>query len=339
MKIVEKIKEGDIRATARLITMVERRDPEAIRLIREIYPRCGRAHLIGITGPPGVGKSCMVSELVKRFRQRQRTVGVLAVDPSSPFSGGAFLGDRARMIELSGDKGVFIRSLASRGAQGGLSVAVNDAADILDVFGKDVILIETVGVGQGEVDIARLAHTVVLAMMPGCGDTLQAMKAGIMEIADIMVVNKADKPGADATVTDLLSAQHLQCSDPDEEKWAPPIIKTSATTGEGIDDLVRVICHHFEYIKEHNILRKKDIERRTRQFLDILTQTIRDEFMSGLKADPGIQKWVEKIGNLELDPYSASEQVIDLIKEAREQKKQKVRDGKPAEQEASDSAV
>lgn len=321
MNIVQKIKQGDIRATARLITMAERRDAEAIALIKAIYSQCGRAHLIGITGPPGVGKSCLVSELVQEFRQREKTVGVLAVDPSSPFSGGALLGDRARMIELSSDKEVFIRSLASRGAQGGLSAAVNDAADILDVSGKDVILIETVGVGQGEVDIARLAQTVVLALMPGYGDTLQAMKAGIMEIADILVVNKSDKPGADATVTDLSTAQHFQCSDFNDDKWVVPIIKTSAMTREGIDDLVGAIGDHFEYIKVHSILRKKDSERRTRQFLEILTQTIRDEFMSVLKADPSLQRWVDKIGRLELDPYSASEQVISLIKEAREQRK------------------
>jgi LAO/AO transport system kinase len=321
MNLVEKIKTGDVRSIARFITLIEKRDSESIEAIKKIYPQCGRAHLIGITGPPGVGKSCLVAALIRKLRQENRSVGVLAVDPTSPFSGGALLGDRARMMEISGDKEIFIRSLASRGAKGGLSAAVNDAADILDVSGKDVILIETVGVGQGEVDIARLAHTVLLVLMPGYGDTLQAMKAGIMEIADFFVVNKSDKPGADETVAELTTVQNFQPNRGNGDRWAIPIVKTSAVTGAGIDDLVSSIFKHYQFIRDRSLLTQKNKERRTRQFLDILTQRIRDEFMEVLKTDPALQRWVKKIGTLELDPYSASEQVIDLIKEAREQRR------------------
>jgi len=320
MDLVEKIKMQDVRAAARLITLAERRDPEAIKAIQQIYPQCGRAHLIGITGPPGVGKSCMVTTLVREYREKGLSVGVLAVDPSSPFTGGALLGDRARMTELSSDTEVFIRSLASRGVSGGLSAAVNDAADILDVFGKDIIIIETVGVGQGEIEIARLAHTVILVLMPGYGDMLQAMKAGVMEIADIMVVNKADKPGADQTMSEMMSARTLQCDGSGENIWTVPIMKTSALKGHGIDDLADTISEHYRLFKNHEILDKRGRERRTKQFLDILSQQILGEFMEQLKTDPALQRWVEKIGDLELDPYSASEQVIDLIKSARKLK-------------------
>jgi len=322
MNLFEKIKAGDIRSIARLITQVERRDPEAIKAIKEIYPHCGNAHLIGITGPPGVGKSCLVSELAGKFRAKNRTVGILAVDPSSPFSGGALLGDRARMFELAGDKDVFIRSLASRGASGGLSAAVNDAADILDMFGKDIVLIETVGVGQGEVDIARLAHTVLLVLMPGYGDALQAMKAGIMEIADLLIVNKADLSGADEAVAELSTVQGFQGMREGQDKWVAPIIKSSTLDGEGIEDIAGAVLKHFEYVKEQGLLRKKNRDRRTNQFLDIFTQRIRDEFMKLVKTDAGIQRWFDKIGDLELDPYSASEQVIELLRKAREQERE-----------------
>lgn len=321
MNLFDKIKAGDIGSIARLITQVERRDREAIRTIKEIYPYCGNAHLIGVTGPPGVGKSCLVSELARKFREKSRTVGILSVDPSSPFSGGALLGDRARMIGLAGDKDVFIRSLASRGASGGLSAAVNDVADILDRVGKDIVLIETVGVGQGEVDIARLAHTVMLVLVPGYGDTLQAMKAGIMEVADIFVINKSDKPGADETAAELSVVRHLQSEQDVEGRWLSPIVKTSALSGEGLDELTSWIQNHYKFIREKGLLAQKNRERRTRQFLDILTQRIRDEFMKVLETDPGLQNWVKKIGTLQLDPYSASEEVLDLVREARKQRK------------------
>jgi LAO/AO transport system kinase len=319
-EIAEKVRAGHVRTVARLITLAENHDPIAVKAIKQIYPDCGKAHLIGITGPPGVGKSSLIAALVREFRRREKSVGVVAVDPSSPFSGGAFLGDRARMVELSGDKDVFIRSLASRGKMGGLSSAVNDTADILDVFGKEIILIETVGAGQSEVDVAGIAHTVLVVLMPGYGDQIQAMKAGIMEIADLLVVNKADKSGADATVADLSVVQSLACTSGKGEAWPVPVLKTSTVTGEGIEELVDAIAAHYEFIREHRLLAQKSRDRRTKEFLDILTQRIRDEFMEVMEKDQTLQHWVQKIGNLELDPYSASEQVITMIKEVRKLK-------------------
>lgn len=316
--IVKRIRAGHVRSIAKLITLVENHDPIAVSVIKHIYPDCGKAHLVGVTGPPGVGKSSLIAALVREFRKGEKSVGVLAVDPSSPFSGGAFLGDRARMVELSGDQDVFIRSLASRGMAGGLSGAVNDAADILDVFGKEIVLIETVGAGQSEVDIAKIAHTVLVVLMPGYGDQIQAMKAGMMEIADILVVNKADKEGADATVTDLFFVQALSSRKP--EIWSVPVLKTSALRREGIGELVESIFNHYKFIKERDLLTQKNRERRTKEFLDILTQQIRNEFMDQMKEDQKLRHWVQKIGDLELDPYSASEQVISMIREARQRK-------------------
>lgn len=319
-ELAQRARSGDIRAISRLITLLEKRDPRAFETLQEIYPYCGRSHVVGVTGPPGAGKSCVVSCLIQRFRAKGKSVGVLAVDPSSPFSGGAILGDRVRMIEQSSDKGVFIRSMGSRGSVGGLSAAVNDAVDVLDMAGKDIILIETVGVGQGEIDVSRLAHTVILVLMPGCGDAIQAMKAGIMEIGDILVVNKSDRPGAEETIAELSAAQHLKPVQRGTDHWAIPIIKASAWTGEGFDLLEEEIGRHFQFIREHNLIDKRNRERRTRQFLDILTQRIRDEFMAELTSDPSLQEWVRKIGNLELDPYHASDQVISMIKNARQRR-------------------
>lgn len=313
MDTVDKIRAGDVRSIARLITLVEKRDSDAVDVLKQVYSFCGNALTVGVTGPPGVGKSCLVAAVVKKLREKNMSVGVLAVDPSSSFSGGALLGDRVRMIDLSADKDVFIRSLASRGALGGLSAAVNDAVDILDASGKDVIIIETVGVGQGEIDIASLAHTVLLVLMPGYGDTMQAMKAGVMEIADIMVVNKADKPGADTAVADLANVQNSMEA---VDKWHSPVIKTCALSGEGVDELVSALFEHREYLKEHN-LSAGNSDRRKKQFLDILAQQIRDEFKKDMKIDPSLRNWVKKIENLELPPYTAAEQVIEMIKQAR----------------------
>ncbi|MEW6442286.1 MAG: methylmalonyl Co-A mutase-associated GTPase MeaB [bacterium] len=324
----ERARAGEVRAVARLITLLEKRDPQAIETLKEIYPHCGRAHVVGVTGPPGMGKSCLISGLIRQLRARERSVGVLAVDPTSPFSGGAILGDRVRMIEQSGDKQVFIRSMASRGAMGGLSAAVNDAVDVLDMAGKDVILVETVGAGQGEIEIARLAHTVILVLMPGCGDTLQAMKAGIMEIGDILVVNKADRPGADETVAELAAIQQFKVTEPEADCWTAPIVRTSAWTGEGLGDLEQAIEKHLRFIRERDRMAGRNRQRRTRQFLDILTQRIRDEFMAELNADPALKQWVRRIGDLELDPYRASDQVIEMIKEARERSRSGGRAGR-----------
>ncbi len=316
---VEKILAGDILAVARLITKIERRDPEAFDVVKKIYSKCGNAHIIGITGPPGVGKSCLVASLVSEYRKRGKTIGVLAVDPTSPLSGGAFLGDRARMIEACRGGGVFIRSMASRGALGGGAEAVNTATDVLDAAGKDVILIETVGVGQSEIEITKLAHTVILALMPGYGDSLQVLKAGIMEVSDIFVINKSDKPGADNTVAEIARYHTWDENHRSDTQWHVPVLKTCALKNEGVSNLTDELIKHYKFLNNNNSFSSKNKERRLKQFLNVLRRKIKEEFLETLKTDQYLKEWVEEISDLKLDPYSASEQVIKLIKKTRAQ--------------------
>lgn len=325
MKPVEDITDNQDRAVSRLISLLERREPEGIEQIKGLYGKCGRAHVIGVTGPPGAGKSCLVRALINAFRQRRKSVGVLAVDPSSPFTGGAILGDRDRMSGFAADREVFIRSFANRGSSGGLAAVVNDAVDVLDAFGKDIILVETVGVGQVELGIAHLAHTVLLVLVPGYGDSLQAMKAGIMEIGDVLVMNKADQPGADRAVNDLcfqhpirLGEKEFKCSRYKADHWGVPIVKTCALKDDGIDDLVSWALQHHAHLNSHNLLVEKNNQRRKKQFLDILTQSISARFLDVLKTDKGLQAWTRKIETLEIDPYSAAERVVTFIQSARD---------------------
>jgi LAO/AO transport system kinase len=332
MDLVKGILSGEVWAIARMITFLERRDPKAYEAMKALYGKCGRAHLVGITGPPGAGKSCLVAMLIRQFRELKRSVGVLAVDPSSPFTGGSILGDRARMEEFANDPGVFIRSLATKGSVGGLAEAVNGAVDIFDAAGKDVILIETVGVGQNEIDIVNLAQTVILVLVPGYGDGLQAMKAGIMEVGDILVVNKADLPGADGVVSELRSmpgrveaAEVLENPDGLTGNWQVPIARTVATKGEGRSELVTLIDLHREYLKGSNQDVEKNRNRRVNQFLDVLSKRIRTEFTLHYENDPALKGWIKKIEMLQIDPYQASEQVIDFMVEAREEKRKKNR--------------
>ncbi len=332
MDLVEETLAGKVSAVAKMISKVERRDPEAFVAMERLYGHCGRAHIIGITGPPGAGKSCLIAALVQQFRDRGLSVGVLAVDPSSPFTGGAILGDRARMEQFSRDPGVFIRSLATRGTVGGLAEAVNGAVDIFDASGKEIIIIETVGVGQNEIDIIKLAHTVILALVPGYGDSLQAMKAGIMEVGDILVVNKSDQPGADGVVSELrMLPGKIDAKDIFEDpgivnnEWQVPVTRTVAVKNEGISDLADLVVLHNKYLRTGDRLAAKNRNRRVNQFLDVLLKRIRMEFMNQYQNDPAFKGWIEKIETLKMDPYQASEQVIDLIVEARGKKVREVR--------------
>ena len=309
-----KVLAGNVRAASRLMTEVQNGDRASRSVLRLLYPHCGSADLIGITGPPGAGKSTLVSALIGELRSRDLTVGVVAVDPSSPFSGGAVLGDRDRMEGFTRDDGVFIRSMASRGATGGLCAAANDAVDILDAMGKDVVLIETVGVGQSEVEIAQIANSVVLTLVPGYGDSLQAMKAGIMEVADIMVVNKADSPGADAAVKDLKGMGYYQPVPEGEQMWEVPIVSTVARRGEGVDHLVSEVLRQLDFAETTGWKSARQRARRSRQFLDVLTDKIRKDFAHAMNSEDQSSGLLEKVESMAIDPYFASDEIVERFR-------------------------
>ena len=313
---VQKVLDGNVRVASRLITDAQNGNDSARDVLSYLYPHCGRAYLVGVTGPPGAGKSTLVSALIKELRNRKLTVGVVAVDPSSPFSGGAVLGDRDRMEGFSRDSDVFIRSLASRGATGGLCAVANDAVDVLDAMGKDVVLIETVGVGQSEVEIAQIANTVILTLVPGYGDALQAMKAGVMEIADILVVNKADTPGADGAVNGLRSMDYYQAVPEGDEMWQVPVVKTVATRGEGVDDLVSEVFRQIGFADSTGWKKARQKARRKRQFVEVLTSMIRNDFAESMSKDERITDLIREIESLEIDPYTASAEIMEKFRAA-----------------------
>jgi len=268
---------GKYRALARAISLVEREDRDVERLLASIYASTGRARVIGVTGSPGAGKSTLVAAMAKFYRAQQKRIGIVAVDPTSPFSGGAILGDRIRMSELYTDRGVFIRSMATRGFLGGLAKATNDVVDLLDASGFDIILVETVGVGQDEVEVIRTVQTNMVVLVPGMGDDIQAIKAGIMEIGDVFVVNKADRPGADKTVTEVTMMMSLVEEHGD---WVPPIVKTVASQSKGIDELDAAIAKHFDYLSASG-----ELDRRNRERVRIRIETmLKEKFMERLLA-------------------------------------------------------
>ena len=308
MELTQRLLTGDCRAIARLITIIENDGAEAQEALAALYPHTGRAHIVGVTGAPGTGKSTLVNELAKVYRQSGRTVGIIAVDPTSPFSGGALLGDRIRMRDLSGDAGIFIRSMATRGSLGGLARATADAVKVLDAAGYQTIIVETVGAGQSEVDIARAAHTTIVVEAPGLGDEIQAFKAGITEIADIFVVNKADREGADSTalalqmILDLNHSSHLSLQAPE---WRPPICKTIALHGEGVGAVIEAIEEHAAYLRESGNLQRRERERIEREIRSIITQEMTRSFFERLD-EAQFDSLVDSIIRREMDPYSAA---------------------------------
>ncbi len=294
---------GDSRALARLISWVEDEVPLARAALAILYPRTGRAHLVGITGAPGTGKSTLVNEMAKVYRRRNLTVGIVAVDPTSPFSGGAILGDRVRMRELAGDPGIFIRSMATRGSLGGLARATSDVVKVLDAAGYDRILIETVGAGQAEVDIAKTAHTTIVVEAPGFGDDIQAIKAGILEIADVFAVNKADREGADSTVTALEMMLDLNGTEPGQ--WRPPIVKTVAIRGDGVAELVDRVEEHYEHLRQSGLLARKEAERVRDELVALVQHELTEALLASLR--PGeLDEWVRRVASREADPYAAA---------------------------------
>ena len=301
--ITDGIRAGDSRALAKAISLVEREDSEAEAILAELYASTGRARIIGITGSPGAGKSTLVAALAKHYRKQQKRIGIVAVDPTSPFSGGAILGDRIRMAELYTDRGVFIRSMATRGFMGGLARATNDAVDLLDAAGFDIVLVETVGVGQDEVDVIRTVQTNVVVLVPGMGDDIQAIKAGLMEIGDIFVVNKADRPGADRTVNDVTVMMSLA---EEHGAWIPPIVKSVALRGEGIAELDEALQKHLEFLRESG-----ELDRRNRERVRIRIETLlKEKFMGRL---PDYEKILDDVVGKRNDPHHAAENILNEI--------------------------
>lgn len=307
--IVERVLSGDRRALARLVTLIENEAPEAHDYLARLYPQSGRAQIVGITGSPGAGKSTLVTQLCRELRQRELRIGVVAVDPSSPFTGGALLGDRIRMQELAGDPNVFIRSMASRGSLGGLAASTRDVARALDAAGYDVVIIETVGAGQAEVEIVRAAHTVLVVTVPGMGDDIQALKAGILEIADIFVVNKADRPGADQTAAELRMLLSLAAKQPKSpDVWRVPILKTSATQGEGITELVDALFRHRAFLNESGQLARRSERQVQSEVLALLQHALGQRLKQEI-ADEEWQRLIEAVVARRANPY----EVADLL--------------------------
>ena len=305
--LAERVIDGDKRALARAITLIESDDPAGWELVREIYPRTGRARIVGFTGPPGVGKSTIIGALTKLLRAADREIGVLSIDPSSPFTRGALLGDRIRLSEHFLDPGVFIRSMASRGALGGMSEAALQAALVMDAAGKDDVLLETVGVGQGEIDIIDHADTIVLALMPGSGDSIQALKAGVMEIPDVIVVNKADHPMTDTMVREIRGVLSLA----DADGWQVPILRAEAAKGDGIEELAARIDEHRAYIEKEGTLEQRRARNLRNEVLGIASARMRRRLTEAVEDDSSVAELLDRVVRRELDPATAAGELME----------------------------
>jgi LAO/AO transport system kinase len=312
-ELVGRAREGQQRAVARLISLVEDAHPQLREVAKALTPHTGNAQIVGLTGPPGVGKSTSTSALLTALRKEGKRVGVLAIDPSSPFSGGALLGDRIRMTEHATDSGVFIRSMATRGHLGGLAWATPQAVRVLDAAGFDVVLIETVGVGQSEVDVVKLADTTVVLLAPGMGDGIQAAKAGVLEIADVFVVNKADRDGADTTVHDLKQMISYGRKEIRGQSWRQPIVRTVASKGEGVDDVVAALADHRAWLESQGELTRRRVARATSEVEAIALNSLRVE-LGHLRGGEELTALAQRVVDRDLDPYAAADKLVGDLK-------------------------
>ncbi len=335
--LAERVLSGDVRAAARLMRDLDDRLPPAEASLRALFPKTGHAYVVGLTGAPGAGKSSLTDRLIGHLRKAGKTVGVVAVDPTSPFSGGAILGDRIRMQEHALDSGVFIRSLATRGHLGGLSRSTTDLVQVMDAMGKDVVLVETVGVGQDEIEIASLAHTVVVVAVPGMGDDVQAIKAGVLEIADVFAVNKADREGADRTVRDLqmmlelrrtvagrplehdaahrFSGHPVRAADADGGEWEPPIVRTVAVKDEGVEELLRAVEAHRARLEATGERRAREVARARAAFVAVLRERLLAGALERLETEMGrLDAVAEKIAAREADPYALADDLAARLR-------------------------
>lgn len=308
--LLDRFEAKETRALARLISLLENEDPNHEDILKSIFQQTGRANVIGFTGSPGAGKSSLVDQIVKRIRLRNQTVGIIAVDPTSPFTGGALLGDRIRMQEHSLDKGVFIRSMGTRGSLGGLAKTTKDVVKAMDAFGFDWVIVETVGVGQAEYDIIHVADTTIVVLTPGAGDSIQTIKAGIMEIADVFAINKADLPGADRVATEVSIMLDHQC---DHIKWRPPVKLVSSLTGQGVDELLEAILEHRSYMEANNLLKQKRSERLRAETLEIVNYKWRKKVYKQLSLPGKVNELLEQVTQKQIDQYTAAYSILDYV--------------------------
>jgi GTPase len=306
---IERLRSGDALTLARAISAVENRAPGSAELLKALFPKTGHARILGLTGAPGAGKSTLVDQLARHYRKEDRTVGIIAVDPTSPYTGGAILGDRIRMQDHFADPGIYIRSMATRGSLGGLARATADVATVMDASGRDLIMIETVGVGQDEVDIVRLADVTVVILVPGMGDDVQSIKAGIMEIADIFVINKSDREGAERVEREIRALQSLAIR---SDRWTPPIVKTVASDGTGVGELVAAIVEYQEYLRKEDLVVQHSIENWQERLVEMLRDALLEKARGALDG-ARLRSYAAEVAEHKRDPYTLVEEIMKTI--------------------------
>ncbi len=306
---VDRLRGGDSRALARAISMVENREPRATELLKALFPHTGKARILGLTGSPGAGKSTLVDQLARHYRGQNHSVGIIAVDPTSPYSGGAILGDRIRMQDHFSDPGIYIRSMATRGSLGGLARATADVATVLDASGRELIMIETVGVGQDEIDIVRLADITVVILVPGMGDDVQTIKAGIMEIADIFVINKSDREGAERVEREIRAMQSLATR---TDNWTPPIVKTVASEGQGVAELAKAITDYEAFLKKEDLVSKRNVQNWRERLIEMLRDAMLEKARAEMN-DGDAAHFAAQVADHKRDPYTVVEEIVSRV--------------------------